>query len=106
MAWFAPVCRCGNRRRLWQSRSPMSAANHNRRIGVILAAGRGGRMGGRKQLIPWPTSAGTIPLVAAAYEAIRSICDEMVVVLGHDADAVALALGDRPFHRIESDPGA
>ena len=77
-----------------------------RRIGVILAAGRGGRMGGRKQLTPWPTSAGTISLVAAAYEAIRPICDEMVVVLGHDADAAAAALGDRRFHRTESDPHA
>jgi molybdenum cofactor cytidylyltransferase len=84
----------------------MSAASNSRRIGVILAAGRGGRMGGRKQLTPWPASDGTIPLVAAAYEAIRSICDEMVVVLGHDADAVAAALGNRPFHRTESDPHA
>lgn len=47
-----------------------------------------------------------MPLVAAAYEAIRPICDEMVVVLGHDADAVALALGDRSFHRADSDPHA
>jgi molybdenum cofactor cytidylyltransferase len=84
----------------------MSAASDSRRIGVILAAGRGGRMGGKKQLTPWTTATGTIPLVAAAYDAIRSICDEMVVVLGHDADAVATALGDRPFHRAESDPHA
>jgi molybdenum cofactor cytidylyltransferase len=63
-------------------------------------------MGGRKQLTPWPTFADTMPLVAAAYEAIRPICHEMVVVLGHDADAVALALGARPFHRTESDPHA
>jgi molybdenum cofactor cytidylyltransferase len=84
----------------------MSAASECRRIGVILAAGRGGRMGGKKQLTPWPTAAGTIPLVAAAYEAIHPICDEMVVVLGHDADAVAVALGGRPFHRVESDPHA
>jgi molybdenum cofactor cytidylyltransferase len=63
-------------------------------------------MGGNKQFTPWPTATGTIPLVAAAYEAIRSICDEMVVVLGHDADAVAAAIGKRPFHRTESDPSA
>jgi molybdenum cofactor cytidylyltransferase len=84
----------------------MSAESDCRRIGVILAAGRGGRMGGKKQLTPWPTAAGTMPLVAAAYEAIRPICDEMVVVLGHEADAVALALGGRSFHRAESDPHA
>jgi len=63
-------------------------------------------MGGRKQLTPWTTSAGTIPLVAAAYDAIRSICDDMVVVLGHEANAVGAALGDRPFHRIETDSNA
>ena len=28
----------------------------------------------------------------------------MVVVLGHEADAVAAALADRSFHRAESDP--
>lgn len=76
------------------------------RIGVILAAGRGGRMGGKKQLTPWPTATGPIPLVAAAYDAICSICDEMVVVLGHDADAVAMALGGRSFHKTDSDPHA
>lgn len=76
------------------------------RIGVILAAGRGRRMGRTKQLIEWPTATGPQPLVAAAYDIIRPICNEMVVVLGHDADAVATALGDRPFHRALSDPDA
>src|SRR3954468_6219768 len=84
----------------------MSAASDCRRIGVILAAGRGGRMGGKKQLTPWPTWAGTIPLVAAAYDAIRPVCDEMVVVLGHAIDEVAAALGARAFHQAESDPHA
>jgi molybdenum cofactor cytidylyltransferase len=84
----------------------MSAVSRNRRIGVILAAGRGGRMGGKKQLTPWPTADGAKPLVAAAYDAIRPICDQMVVVLGHMADEVAAALGDRRFHRAESDPDA
>jgi len=85
----------------------MNDTSHiTRCIGVILAAGRGGRMGGKKQLTPWPTAAGTIPLVAAAYDAIHSICDDMVVVLGHIADSVVEALGDRPFHRAETDPDA
>jgi len=82
----------------------MSAANPSRRIGVILAAGRGGRMGGTKQLAPWPAAAGTKPLICAAYDAIRPICDDMIVVLGHEADAVAAALTERPFHRAMSDP--
>ncbi len=75
-----------------------------RRIGVILAAGRGGRMGGTKQLKLWRTPTGMKPLVAAAYDAIRPICDEMIVVLGHAAHEIAAALGERPFHRVESTP--
>ncbi len=77
-----------------------------RRIGVILAAGRGERMGGMKQLLIWQTPNGAKPLVAAAYDLIRPICDEMVVVLGHEADAVAAALGARQFHRANSDANA
>ena len=73
-------------------------------IGVLLAAGRGGRMGGRKQLIAWRTSSGDVPLIAAAYEAIQPICREIVVVLGAEADLVAAALGDRKFRRVDSSP--
>jgi molybdenum cofactor cytidylyltransferase len=83
---------------------PTPSTTH--RIGVILAAGRGRRMGRTKQLVPWPTAEGTKPLIAAAYDAIRPICNEMVVVLGHEADAVAAALGDRRFHRAISNPDA
>jgi molybdenum cofactor cytidylyltransferase len=63
-------------------------------------------MGGKKQLTPWPGGDGSKPLVAASYDAIHSICDEMVVVLGHIADSVVEALGERSFHRAESDPDA
>jgi CTP:molybdopterin cytidylyltransferase MocA len=77
-----------------------------RRIGVILAAGRGGRMGGTKQLVTWGSADGPKPLVAAAYDVIRPVCDEMIVVLGHEAEAVAAALEDRPFRRALSDPDA
>jgi molybdenum cofactor cytidylyltransferase len=76
------------------------------RIGIILAAGRGRRMGRTKQLVRWRTSAGEKPLVAAAFDAIAGVCDEMVVVLGHEAEAVVAALGDRAFHRVRSDPDA
>jgi molybdenum cofactor cytidylyltransferase len=75
-----------------------------KRIGVILAAGRGRRMGSTKQLMLWPTPVGPKPLICAAFDAIQLICDSMVVVLGHDADAVAAVLGDRYFHRASSDP--
>jgi molybdenum cofactor cytidylyltransferase len=83
----------------------MSAAEVYR-IGVLLAAGRGRRMGRTKQLVPWPSDAGEKPLVAAAFDAIQSICDEVVIVLGHEAGLVAAALGNRNFHRAFSDPDA
>jgi CTP:molybdopterin cytidylyltransferase MocA len=63
-------------------------------------------MGGTKQLAIWATADGPKPLIAAAYDAIQPICDEIIVVLGHEADAVAAALADRPFYRVESDPDA
>jgi molybdenum cofactor cytidylyltransferase len=63
-------------------------------------------MGGKKQLTEWPSPEGPKPLVAAAYDAICPICHEMVVVLGHMAEAVAAALGDRLFHRAQSDSAA
>src|SRR3954470_17692996 len=103
MASFVTNCRCAIHRRPWRLRSPMPAESDDRRIGVILAAGRGGRMGGNKQLTPWPGVDGSKPLVAASYDAIHSICDDMVVVLGHIADSVVEVLGDRRFHRAESD---
>jgi molybdenum cofactor cytidylyltransferase len=61
-------------------------------------------MGGTKQLKLVRTAEGDKPLICAAYDAIRPICDEMVVVLGHAADSVAAALAGRPFHRTESNP--
>jgi CTP:molybdopterin cytidylyltransferase MocA len=63
-------------------------------------------MGGRKQLVTWQSTDGPKPLVAAAYDAIRCACSEMIVVLGHEADAVKSALGDRTFHSVHSDPDA
>jgi len=75
-------------------------------IGIILAAGRGRRMGGGKQVATCQTADGPKALVAAAYDSISSICDSMTVVLGHDADVVAAALGDRSFHRVLADPDA
>ncbi len=77
-----------------------------RRIAVILAAGRGRRMGRTKQLVEWQSAEGPKPLVAAAYDAVRPLCDEMVVVVGHEADLVTAALGSRAIHRVASDPDA
>ena len=86
----------------------MSAAPApSRLIGVLLAAGRSRRMGRTKQLMPWTTSADvTAPLVATSFDAIAVACVEMVVVVGHEADAVRVALGNRLFHAVAVDPDA
>ena len=75
-------------------------------IGVLLAAGRGRRMGTTKQLLPWKTGEGEKPLVAAAFDAISSWCSHMIVVLGHDAEKVATALHPRSFQTVTSNPDA
>jgi len=74
------------------------------RIGILLAAGRGRRMGGEKQFFPCPTSEGEKPLVLAAFDAIASVCDAMIVVLGHRGEEVLAALADRRFHAVRSNP--
>lgn len=75
-------------------------------IGVLLAAGRGRRMGGAKQLVSVRTAEGEKPLVAAAFDAVGGVCREMVAVLGHEAEAVVAALSPRTFRRVVSDPDA
>jgi CTP:molybdopterin cytidylyltransferase MocA len=76
-------------------------------IGVLLAAGRSTRMGRPKQLLSWPPdSPDAKPLVAAAFDAIAPVCDEMVVVVGHEANAVIAALGERKFGAVAVDSGA
>lgn len=69
-----------------------------KRIGVLLAAGESRRMGRPKQLLLWPPKVENAkPMVVAAYDAIARVCDEMFVVLGHEADAVMAALADRKY---------
>jgi molybdenum cofactor cytidylyltransferase len=79
-------------------------------IGLLLAAGRGRRMGGGKQLLDWPTSTGPIPMVAAACDVIAPLCERVYVTVGHDAEAVRDALGRRqsavPLSFVEVDPDA
>lgn len=75
-----------------------------RRIGVLLAAGRGLRMGQTKQLLPLSVAGGSMPLVALAFDSIASVCFAMVVVLGCEEQAVAAALENRKFHHVASDP--
>ncbi|MDP7009026.1 MAG: nucleotidyltransferase family protein [Phycisphaerales bacterium] len=70
--------------------------------GVLLAAGRGSRMGQTKQLLPW--GEGTV--IEASFDAIAPFCDSMVVVLGADKERIIEALGERTFTFVESDPDA
>jgi molybdenum cofactor cytidylyltransferase len=57
--------------------------------GIVLAAGTGSRFGGTKQLV----SIDGVPLVLHAVAALRDAgLDEIVVVTGHDADAVEAVL--------------
>jgi molybdenum cofactor cytidylyltransferase len=59
--------------------------------GIVLAAGRGSRFGGTKQL----AEAAGIPLVLYAVDALREAgVGELLVVTGHDAEAVEAVLPD------------
>ncbi|MBC8310273.1 MAG: nucleotidyltransferase family protein [Planctomycetes bacterium] len=70
--------------------------------GVLLAAGRGSRMGQTKQLLPW----GDGTVIEASFDAIAPFCDSMVVVLGADKEKIIETLGARRFSVVESDPDA
>lgn len=63
-----------------------------RTAGVVLAAGMATRFGSTKQLLPW--RAGT--LVGYVTERLVEVCDSVLVVVGHDAEAVAEAVSHLP----------
>ena len=73
-------------------------------VGILLAAGRGRRMGQTKQLMPWPPDSASGTVVEAAFDCIATHCTSMIVVTGHDAEAVAHALRPRAFEQVRSDP--
>ena len=69
--------------------------------GIVLAAGSGTRFGGTKQLVPHQGK----PLAQHAIDALASAgVDELVVVTGHDADAVERALRLPPQGRFVHNP--
>ncbi|MEZ6234679.1 MAG: NTP transferase domain-containing protein [Phycisphaerales bacterium] len=74
--------------------------------GLLLAAGRGRRAGGSKQLLPVLTPAGLQPLIAVSFDAIAWACGRMFVVLGHEPAIVRAAIAPRPFTAVEADPDA
>lgn len=59
--------------------------------GVILAAGSSSRLGSPKQLLPL---AGVPLLTHVLRNASASQLDEVILVLGHEADRIAAAVGD------------
>jgi molybdenum cofactor cytidylyltransferase len=70
--------------------------------GAILAAGTSTRMGRSKQLLPL----GGKPVIQHVVDAAtRSAVDEILVVVGHDADAVMLAVQLPPRGRYVVNPG-
>jgi len=76
-----------------------------RLVGVLLAAGKGTRMGRTKQLIELPGEKGQPqPLVAWAFDSIAAACHAMVVVLDADQDRVIESLGQRSFSVVAA-PG-
>ena len=81
----------------------MSPPNDCSVVGVLLAAGRGRRMGTTKQLLPWPHPHGTSTVVAAAFDVIAPVCGHVFIVLGHEAEAVERALGDRARTAVHAD---
>jgi len=65
-------------------------------------------MGRLKQLLPWPPGATDdgSTVVAASFDSIAPHCDEMIVVVGAQGEAVANALTPRRFRIVQADPDA
>jgi molybdenum cofactor cytidylyltransferase len=70
--------------------------------GVVLAAGRSSRLGRPKQLLPL---AGEPLIRHTARRALAAPLDEVIVVVGHEGEAVRAALADLPV-RIVVNPDA
>lgn len=84
----------------------MSGRVAMRIAGLLLAAGRGRRMGTVKQLLPWGER-GSSTVVAAAFDGIAPWCDAgITVVLGAEAPRVAAALRPRVFDVVAADSDA
>ncbi|MEJ2558620.1 MAG: selenium cofactor biosynthesis protein YqeC [Anaerolineae bacterium] len=70
---------------------------HGRVAAIVLAGGASQRFGAPKQLLPWE---GGSLLGHVADTALASRASPVVVVLGHQADACQVALGDRPVTAV------
>ncbi|MHC4210603.1 MAG: nucleotidyltransferase family protein, partial [Planctomycetota bacterium] len=71
--------------------------------GVLLAAGRGRRMGELKQLLRW----GPSTIVASAFDALAGHCGAgVVLVAGADAERIGGALAGRAYQVVRADSDA
>jgi CTP:molybdopterin cytidylyltransferase MocA len=68
-------------------------------VGVLLAAGGARRFGSQKLVASFRGA----PVVTHAARALRAETDDLVVVVGSDADAVRRALQDVPAHIVDND---
>ena len=69
-----------------------------RTAGVVLAAGMAQRFGRTKQLLPWMGQT----LVASVADRLLEVCDTVLVVVGHDADAVSEAVAHLPVEVVSN----
>jgi molybdenum cofactor cytidylyltransferase len=79
---------------------PFDPDRSPRVAGVVLAAGTGSRFGERNKLLA-PVDGS--PLVRHAVASVCEVLPEVVVVLGHEADAVHEALCDHPVTFVENE---
>ena len=78
-----------------------------RPVGLLLAAGRGRRMGETKQLLPWPGADGRAStVVAVSFELVASFASPVYVVLDHEAERVMAALPVDAFTVVRGDADA
>jgi molybdenum cofactor cytidylyltransferase len=79
---------------------PFDPDSQPRIAGVVLAAGTSSRFGESNKLL---APVGGAPLVRRAVEPLRGVLPEVVVVLGHEADAVRDAVGDLRISFVENE---
>jgi len=75
-----------------------------RTIAVLLAGGRSRRMGRCKQTLPWSRDGHATTVIAAAYDTVAPVADQVVVTVGHHATSIIAALEHRPATVVHVDP--
>lgn len=76
----------------------------DRTVAVLLAGGRSRRMGRCKQTLPWTRDGHATTVIAAAYDTIASVSDEVVVTVGHHEADIIAALDRRAATFVRVDP--